>query len=183
MYAKNAGPDPESAVTASKSRSFSTTVCPAASSMDDTSRTSAFVAFFAGQIAHIPSFARSARLGITLTRRTFAPNILRSVEIDLPATMDTTSVFDVSMGFTRAASAATSCGFTARNMAFAQAATSTASDTVFTPYRFAISLARGGYVSAITTFLRSNLPAAATACTIPSAILPAPKKPSVLFMG
>ena len=183
MNAKKAGPLPESAVTASKWRSSSTTVRPAASRIFATFLTSAGVALRAGQMAHMPSFARSARLGITRTRRTLRPSALRRVAIDFPAAMETTSVLSVRIGFTSAASAARSCGRTARNTTCASRATSRASGVVRTPYFFAISAARAGTFSAISTAEGSNPGASDAAARMPSAILPAPKKPSFAFMA
>ena len=172
IYAKYAGPDPESAVTASKSFSFSTTVAPAPPRIASTAFTSFAGAFGPGQIAHMPAFARSARLGITRMSRTFVPNAARSFASVLPATMETIVFFAVRRGFTSAATVATSCGRTARKMRSADLTTALRSSVVFTPYLLFSSAARSATFSAMMTSFLAGI-----AERIPSAILPAPKNP------
>ena len=127
-------------------------------------------------MADMPALARSARLGITRMRLTFAPSALRSFASVLPATMETTVWLFVRIGLTSAATASTSCGRTARKMRSAFVATSFTSADTATPYFRFSSFARTESFSAMMTERVS-----AIAKRIPSAILPAPKNP-IFFM-
>ena len=128
-------------------------------------------------MAHIPAFARSARLGITRMSFTFAPKALRSFASVLPATMETSVCVGLRSGFTSAATDSMSCGRTARKIVFAVSATVFTSSVVMTPYFFVSSSARASTFSAMMTPDLS-----AMAQRMPSAIFPAPKKPILMAL-
>ncbi len=130
----NAGPEPESPVTASNCRSFRTTTRPTDSNIRRTRSNSPAVTPSPGARALIPRQRRAGVLGITRTIRTFFPRAASIRFIGTPAAMETISAPLSTAGAISRATGPTPSGFTARTT-ISEAAASRFSPVTRMPYR------------------------------------------------
>ena len=177
---KYAGPEPDSAVTASCCDSGTRTTLPTEDSRSCTICRCAAVACVPGEIALIASRTTIGVFGITRTTGIPSGKRLSYSEVGRPAATDTTRVPGVIVTRIWSMSGPMSCGLTATMTTSASAAAS-AGVTARTPYRALTSAARSSDRSENIS-VSAERPAESSPDSSASPILPAPRI-AITFIG
>src|SRR6476646_1785933 len=174
---RNAGPEPESAVAASNSRSSSGTTSPRSEKHASTASSAAVSVNLPVEKASVPAPTRTPTFGMNRNTGASTSRIVSSVAVRTPAATDAIALLGVIRSLTSRSTRSTSIGLTHSTTTSACSTRSWLLATWRTPCRSASAAARPEPRSVTSSLPAIPSSARTQPCTIAPAMLPAPISP------